>query len=320
MTNYVGSRAATLSTTSICVTLVMLAVPGADAGLERHADLLVADPAELAAAPPRSGVRVTYFGTNAYLLESRDATLLVDPYFSRMSLCRAAFNLRATAQQDVIERHLGQRQITGILVTHGHFDHLLDVPEIMHRSGAKLVASRMSVQLVEACGIEPERCKPVTGGSVVRVGGAKVRVLPAQHDRICGRVPFDGPPRKLPPRRAGDWVCGEPLAFLIEMGGQRIYIESGGRPGALPAIRGPVDLAILGVALPEARARFPQLLAALRPRYVLPSHQDNFFRPLERGFCFGPLTDFPAVLRTFAAQRQQTRMILLDYEKPWTLR
>jgi hypothetical protein len=110
-------------------------------GWSGHAHLLVADPPGMAAAPPRSGVRVTYFGTNAYLLEARDATLLVDPYFSRMSLCRAAFNLRATPQKDVIERHLGQRQITGILATHGHFDHLLDVPEIMNRSGAKLIAS-----------------------------------------------------------------------------------------------------------------------------------------------------------------------------------
>jgi hypothetical protein len=117
-----------------------------------------------------------------------------------------------------------------------------------------------------------------------------------------------------------DWVCGEPLAFLIEMGGQRIYLDSGGQPGAPPAIRGPVDLAILGVALPDARARFPGMLAALHPRYVLPSHQDDFFRPLEQRFVFGPLTDFPAVQRAFAAQHSRTRMILLDYQKPWTLR
>jgi L-ascorbate metabolism protein UlaG (beta-lactamase superfamily) len=318
MTNCAGSRAGTRI--GISVALAILAAHGAAAGLKRHADLLVAEPPGMPTRPPRSGVRVTYFGTNAFLLESRDATLLVDPYFSRMSFCRAAFNLRATPQQEVIERHLGQRQITGILVTHGHFDHLLDVPEIMQGSGAKLVASRTSVRLIEASGIASTRCEPVAGGSVVRVGGARVRVLSAQHDRILGRVPFDGPPRELPPRRPGDWVCGEPLAFVIEMGGRRIYIDSGGRPGALPAVRGPIDLAILGVALPDARARFPQMLATLRPRYVLPSHQDNFFRPLDSGFSFGPMTDFPAVRQAFAAQRLQTRLILLDYERPWTLR
>jgi hypothetical protein len=155
---------------------------------------------------------------------------------------------------------------------------------------------------------------------VVRIGGATVRVFAVKHDRLLGHVSFDTPPHQLPPRRVSDWVCGEPLAFLIEMGGQRIYVESGGQPGATPAIRGPVDLAILGVALPDARARFPGMLAALQPRYVLPSHQDDFFRPLEQGFVFGPLTDFPAVQRAFDARHSRTRMILLDYQKPWTLR
>ena len=305
---------------SIAVSLFMLAAPGAEAGFGGHADLLVADPPGRVIGPPRAGVRVTYLGTNAYLLEARDSTLLVDPYFSRMSLWRAAFNLRAASQQSVSAQHLGNRRIDAILVTHGHFDHLLDVPEIMHRSGAELVASRTSVRLAEACGVAPERCLPVTGGSALRVAGARVRVFAAQHDRLFGRVPSDGPPRQLPPRRAGDWVCGEPLAFLIEMGGRRIYIEAGGRPGTPPTIREPIDLAILGVALPDARARFPQMLATLRPRCVLPSHQDNFFRPLDRGFGFGLLTDFPAVRRAFAAHQLRTQMILLDYEKPWTLR
>ena len=154
-----------------------------------------------------------------------------------------------------------------------------------------------------------------------RIGPWKIHVLHATHDRLFGKVPFDQPRLQAgQPQRAADWICGEPLAFLIEVNGQRIYIDSGGTPARLP----PNEfsrrwiLAILGVALPDSRTRLHAALKRLQPRYVLPSHQDNFFRPLTAGFQFGPFTDFPRVQRE-CAQENRARLILLDYFRPWTL-
>jgi len=69
------------------------------------------------------------------------------------------------------------------------------------------------------------------------------------------------------------------------------------------------------MALPDSRARLAAALARLQPRYVLPSHQDDFFRPLSAGFQFGPLTAFPFVQRE-SAQQSRSRLILLDYFRP----
>ncbi|HEY5770151.1 MAG TPA: MBL fold metallo-hydrolase [Terrimicrobium sp.] len=312
-------RSLVRATSLLLASIFCWLAPAAHGGLDRYQDLVVAD-GDLRSAPPKRGLRVTYLGTNAYLLESRSATLLVDPYFSRMSLLRVALNLRALPKRELIERYLPVRQIDAVIVTHGHIDHLLDAAEVMTLTGARLIASPTSVRMVESLGKNPSRCIPVVGGETVRLRGATVRPLAVQHDRLFGRVPFDGPPRRLPPRSVSDWVCGEPLAFLIEMGGRRLYIESGGRPnGSVAEKIGPVDLAILGVALPDARKRFPLTLQHLRPRYVLPSHQDDFFRPLSRGFVFGAGSDFPSVLRAFRAAPKSSSMILLDYFQPWTL-
>ena len=285
------------------------------AGLNSYADLITKD----SGTTPRNGVRVTYLGTNGYQFEFEGHALLVDPYFSRLDLLSVALGSRIRPNMPRIAqgmRHLAPNP-DAILITHGHFDHLLDVPIIMSKTQAHLIASASAVDLAKRAGASFGDA--VTAGDVRRIGPWKIRVLPATHDRLFGKVPFDR--REMrgsgAPQHPADWVCGEPLAFLIEVGGQRIYIDSGGTPAQLP-LHERVDLAILGMALADSRARLPGTLERLQPRYILPSHQDNFFQPLDAGFQFGPLTDFSRVRRD-CKQANRGRLILLDYFRPWKL-
>jgi L-ascorbate metabolism protein UlaG (beta-lactamase superfamily) len=285
------------------------------AGLNSNTDLIVKD----SGTTPREGVRVTYLGTNGYQFEFKEHALLVDPYFSRVNFLSVALGSRI--QPDISRiadgmRHLARR-VDAILVTHGHFDHLLDVPVVMAKTRSRLIASASSVDLARRVGAPAGDA--VTPGDVRRIGPWGIRVLPAAHDRLFGKVPFDQHGARAPgaPQRPADWICGEPLAFLIEVGDQRIYIDSGGRPAQLPPDER-VDLAILGVALPDSRDRLPGALERLKPRYILPSHQDNFFRPLNAGFQFGSLTDFARVRRD-CEQANRGHLIVLDYFRPWTL-
>jgi L-ascorbate metabolism protein UlaG (beta-lactamase superfamily) len=324
--------------------VLMLGTQAFAGGLDPYARLILAD----SPGATRDGVRVTYFGTNGYQFELKGHALLVDPYFSRVDLLSVALGsriqpnasrisdgLRDLASTDLwssaFRRHgirRGRRvnaeletspNIDAILVTHGHFDHLLDVPAVMAKTRSRLIASASSVEFIrrlqDASASPGDAVKP---GDVRRIGPWKIRVLSATHDRLFGKVPFDRPRSQAgPPQRAADWICGEPLAFLIEANGQRIYIDSGGTSTQLPPNEH-VDIAILGMALPDSRARLAAALVHLQPRYVLPSHQDDFFRPLSAGFQFGPLTDFPFVERQ-CAQQNRSRLILLDYFRPWTL-
>jgi len=148
-----------------------------------------------------------------------------------------------------------------VLVTHAHFDHLLDVPAVMEQTHAPLLAGASAVNLARALGVPRDQCRIVQPGSTQTIGPWTIHVLAAQHDRLFGFVPFRGKAgaRSKAPAKPSDWVVGEALAFVIEAEGERIYIDSGGVPGYPPDVAiGHVDLAILGAALPTAGGDLPK--------------------------------------------------------------
>jgi hypothetical protein len=61
------------------------------------------------------------------------------------------------------------------------------------------------------------------------------------------------------------------------------------------------------------------LAPQLGARFVLPSHQDNFFARVPRGFAFGPLRRFGSVRRTHQQQNLPGELILLVCFRPWTI-
>jgi L-ascorbate metabolism protein UlaG (beta-lactamase superfamily) len=325
--------------------LLLFAAGTSEASLDKYSSLVVAD-RNPTGTVPSNAIRVTYLGVNGFQFEASGHVLLVDPYFTRVGLLPAALNQPIQSNPARVSeglKHVRSR-VDAILVTHAHFDHLLDVPEIMRRTRGRLISGPTAVQLVESFGISPNKCEIVKSGSVRKIGRWTIRAFAAQHDRLFGNVPFEkcrgnrpspqsSPSRgrgsreatgegneTKPPVKVSDWCVGEPLAFVIEAAGKRIYIDSGGVPGAPPNSRAKdVDLAILGVALPDSRERFAEAVRQLRPDYVLPSHQDDMFAPVDHGFAFGKMTDFPALVRE-QGREKSGRLILLDYFRPWTLR
>ena len=316
----------TAATTTPGVSVLLLSAQLAFGGLTNYRSLVVADK-DPSALVSSGAIRVTYLGVNGFQFETAGHALLVDPYFTRIGLWSAALNRRIESNPERVSEGLQhvRPRVDAILITHAHFDHLLDTPEIMRRTHAKLLSGETAVHLTESLDISPNRCEIVQPGNTRTIGPWTIRVLAAEHDRLFGKVPFARCPKTTTatkrPIKVSDWCVGEPLAFVIEAAGKRIYIDSGGVPGGPSCSRiKQVDLAILGVALPDSRQRFAQVVRQIEPRYTLPSHQDDMFAPLSRGFVFGKLTNFPPLAREYEEEHLPGRLILLDYFRPWTLR
>jgi L-ascorbate metabolism protein UlaG (beta-lactamase superfamily) len=168
------------------------------------------------------------------------------------------------------------QQCDSILITHAHFDHLMDVPDVVHNTGATALGSTNSYRLLAACGVPEEQLREIKAGDRFTLKDFEVAVSRSQHMRTPGFSPGRLPPDPRPPKKASDYLMDENFSFLISVGGYRLLTDPGERPGAAPRAD------ILFVFPYRDEAYYKSLLPRVQPKIVIPTHWDDFFRPLSK--------------------------------------
>lgn len=83
--------------------------------------------------PAGNRIRVTYFGTSGFLIERGADAILLAPFFSHQSYLRGLWKIgtkKKLVNWYLAPHSVGLGRVQAILVGHGHYDHLLDVPYI----------------------------------------------------------------------------------------------------------------------------------------------------------------------------------------------
>jgi L-ascorbate metabolism protein UlaG (beta-lactamase superfamily) len=278
-----------------------------------HPDDIRFAPEPFGAPDGRPPVRVTWLGTAGFAVEHAGTLVLIDPYVSRPSLWDC---LRAPLRSDAAAVARWAPRADVIVAGHTHFDHVLDVPAIARTTGATVYGSLSCAALCHAEGVPPDRVVDVesaTRGEPVcaEVGPFALRFVPSAHSALLlGRVPFPGDIADCDqvPLRANRYRCGAVFGVEIRVAGLRLYHL--GSANLLDAHGVPdVDLLLMCVAGWTTTARFVERVhVAFRPRAILLSHWDDFFRPMERGARPLPAIAMPRLVDTLAAADPGVRL------------
>ncbi len=183
-------------------------------------------------------------------------------------------------------------EVSVVFVTHGHFDHILEMPMLLAGSKAPVYATATPCKTLERHGVPADRLRTIRPGDAVEVGPFRVTAYPGRHCR------FDRPlirqtvwssrlwrhlPRAL---RLLRYLIeypekGETLFYEVTAGGKRIEIM--GSLGLCPEADYPTGADAL--ILPyQGRSDLQDyslpFVERLRPKAVYLDHYDDSFPPL----------------------------------------
>jgi hypothetical protein len=218
-------------------------------------------------------IELTYTGVAGWHLQTPGHTLSFDPYYTRMNMVRGEIR-PAIPNLEAIREHAPPTE--SIFISHPHFDHIMDAPEVARLHGATIHTSPQGCETMRIVGVPEEQIRTIQSGDRLTLDDVTVTVYRAQHRIIFGKVPFQGPlrPGLTPPIHGRDYRMVQLFSFLVEVGDVRILICNG--IDAEPRVK--ADLLIVG---PDAlRWQLELILSDAQPRAVLPNHWDNMFQPL----------------------------------------
>jgi len=220
-------------------------------------------------------VQFRWLGVAGIEITAGDEVLVIDPHFTRFPcwrqwIGRVRPNAALTAEK--------VPRCNYVLVSHAHWDHLMDAPDVMRNTGAVAMGSPNACRLLALDGIPAERIRRIEAGETLTLGSFRVEVIPARHLPLPLDHLFSGPLRAglHPPLRALDYKMDSCFSFRIRAGGvEFLNWRSVSTVGAVPA-----DVLFVS---PTARIPFYQsLLGKVQPRVVVPVHWDDFYRPLSK--------------------------------------
>lgn len=269
------------------------------------------------ALPVKGGAAIQYLGTGGIIVEVNGDAILADPFFSNPTISDLVFLKGLQPKKKVIQKYLpDMTNVKGMLVGHGHYDHLMDVPVVaeMMPSTAKVYGSDTAVHQI-ASAVDASQLVALNSGLSTFDDtddirwidvSQNVRVMPIEsgHAPHVGGYLFAGGEVKAKrsdlPKDVLDWQCGKAIAYVIEWLGsdkvifRALYISSAaGFPQGVPPKRylksleqsnQKFDVAILGVANFRSVDNYPQgLLDWLKPKAVVMVHWERFWEPYVLG-------------------------------------
>lgn len=257
--------------------------------------LLVTFLISFTAQAQNDSIHLRYFGTAGWEITDGNITVLIDPYISRVKLGTgpgvSADDKRETVLRSdvfVSDTLLIDSLITKadfILVHHSHFDHLADVPYIAKKTGAKVIGTETTRNILRGYGIPEEQLYPVKGGEDYQFENFSIQVIPSIHSALNDKHYIDSRTYTETPKtplKVSEFIEGGSLMFLARFANHTVLTMASMNFVERELVGQKPDILLAGVNRSQLGLyNYNERLLAVTnyPKIIIPSHWDNFRLP-----------------------------------------
>jgi len=239
--------------------------------------------------PAKNSVRVTWMGTAGIYVSDGETGFYIDPFVSRYGLLKVGAGFSLKPQHPLIDEWItltGGQNAAAILVSHSHYDHVLDVPWFAEKTGAKIVGSQSTANVALGAGIPNNQIKTITDRDTVNIGNFEITFIQSVHSpALLGRIPWPGNIEQplTPPAPASAYREGGAYALFVKhpKGTFLHYGSPGVKPGIFEGMTADVVFLSIG-GRKDTGSLIEHVITPLHPATVIPIHFDDLFGPVSK--------------------------------------
>ncbi len=230
-------------------------------------------------------MKLTWYGTAALVLEEDGYLIAVDPFVGMPAGV-------SDIQRYHSDRAAALTEVDAILVTHGHFDHIYDIPALFWDKPINIYATKTPCSTLNQHGVPENQLHIIAPGGSFRLGPFEISVYQGRHCKFDAGVIKKTVFKKATAQHPKTLIKllrlnsaypenGETVFYEIRANGKRIHLmgsmgmdESVVYPTAADALILPFQ----GTGSPSQTVQ--PIIAALQPKRILLDHYDDAFPPM----------------------------------------